>query len=181
MTPCWSALDNHAAFRRSAIFIVVTFILQLIPCRFMTKPTKLEAHWSDVDINTLIKFLTSQLPTVRDGTGFKLTVWNKAAIRVNALMKTKGCDKTGPSCKNKWARVTVGPCVNFLLKKLIFHVYLVEGNIQHHRQNQGSIWVQVGWWKRSRYWRDHGSCLGSLRKGSQSPFYVCVIGSPFSR
>jgi len=66
-----------------------------------------QAHWSDVDTSALIEYLTSQLPTVADGTGFKPTVWNEVTVKINALMKTKACDKTGPSCKNKFARVRI--------------------------------------------------------------------------
>ena len=66
---------------------------------------KAQAHWSNADTSALIEYLASQLPTVADGTGFKSTVWNEATVKVNMLMKTKGCDKTGPSCKNKFARV----------------------------------------------------------------------------
>ena len=68
---------------------------------------KAQVHWSEADTNVLINFLVLQLPTVADGTGFKSTVWTEAATKVNALAKTRGCDKTGPSCKNKFARVRV--------------------------------------------------------------------------
>ena len=70
-------------------------------------PSKAQAHWSEADINVLIDFLVLQLPTVADGTDFKYTVWNEAATKVNVLTKTRSCDKTGPSCKNKFARVSV--------------------------------------------------------------------------
>jgi hypothetical protein len=80
---------------------------------------KPQAHWSEADTNTLIDFLVLQLPTVGDGTGFKATVWNEAATKVNTVTKTKakGCDKTGSSCKNKFARVRVQPFLpaSFLL------------------------------------------------------------------
>ena len=65
---------------------------------------KAQAHWSEADTNVLIDFLVLQLPTVVDGTGFKPTVWTEAATKVNALAKAWGSDKTGPSCKNKFAR-----------------------------------------------------------------------------
>ncbi|KDR65320.1 hypothetical protein GALMADRAFT_82011 [Galerina marginata CBS 339.88] len=65
---------------------------------------KEQAHWSDADIKVLLEYLASQLPTA-EGTGFKNTVWTEAAVKVNALAKTRGCDKSGPSCKNKWGRL----------------------------------------------------------------------------
>ena len=68
---------------------------------------KAQAHWSEANTNVLIDFLVLQLPTVADGTGFKPTVWTEAATKVNALAKARGSDKTGPSCKNKFARVRV--------------------------------------------------------------------------
>ena len=74
-------------------------------CVFMVP--KAQVHWSEADTNILIDFFMLQLPTVADGTGFKSTVWTEAAMKVNALAKTQGCDKTGPSCKNKFARVRV--------------------------------------------------------------------------
>ena len=72
---------------------------------YMLSMAKAQAHWSDVDMSALIEYLASQLPMVADGTGFKSTVWNEAAVKVNMLTKTKGCNKTGPSCKNKFASV----------------------------------------------------------------------------
>jgi hypothetical protein len=81
------------------------------------------ASWSDTDTNALITFLVTQLPTVADGTGFKPTVWNEAALVINALTKTKGAEKTSSSCKSKFARVCLFSDFLFLLS-MTFFVYL---------------------------------------------------------
>jgi hypothetical protein len=66
------------------------------------------AAWSDTETDTLITFLTSQLPTVADGTGFKPMIWNEAAVVINTLIKAKGGgEKTSSSCKSKFARVWI--------------------------------------------------------------------------
>ncbi|KAF8152452.1 hypothetical protein B0H34DRAFT_663981 [Crassisporium funariophilum] len=68
-------------------------------------PRSAGSAWSDPDINALINYLVSQLPTVADGTGFKPTVWNEAAVVVNALNKGRAGEKTSSSCKSKFARL----------------------------------------------------------------------------
>ncbi|KAF8806606.1 hypothetical protein BYT27DRAFT_7101946 [Phlegmacium glaucopus] len=68
-------------------------------------PAKEQAHWSNADIKVHIEYLALQLSTVADGTGFKNMVWNEGAVKVNELTRMKGCNKTGSSCKNKWARL----------------------------------------------------------------------------
>lgn len=73
--------------------------------RNLMPPRSAASAWPDPDINALINFLVSQLPTVADGTGFKPTVWNEAAVVVNALNKGRGGEKTSSSCKSKFARV----------------------------------------------------------------------------
>lgn len=71
------------------------------------------AHWTIHDEAELIAFLELHRAEAGDGMNFKGRTWSAAAIELKPHT-TKGGEKTGLACKNKWQRVRFISLLSFL-------------------------------------------------------------------